>query len=958
MATVSPTSASCPAEPHTGQGAYLKFEITSVSDSDAATNKRYVSWKITFQGTPWVQLFKAYAKLGNTVIYDKEPGTTNWSVGTVLTSDTTTFNNDSAGNLTLSFYMKQLFFYGTWSWNKSGYAQEKNETFKFSQLPRYANFTNHTATSEINKITVNYTSDVEYKAQQYSLNGGSWTDTTAGSYNLTGLTPNTSYTIKTKIQRTDSDLWTESDTITIKTKALPTSIAPSDILFNKDGNTFTPSISSVDYLSGWYVIVKDGSTQVRSYSGTQSTTASKTYTLQGSDFTEMLPRHTTTDNWNLTVQYKVISNGTTYTLTDRTFKCTIPEGQYLPTYNTNNLSYAVTDSKTLGLNNNNTNKVIKGVSSVEITSTAASPQGSASMSSYIASSGTRQKSGTTTTAPIKISLDNVDGSSFSVQAVDSRNRSTIATKNYAAFIDYFAPIVDSANIARVDAIGTNINVNIVGRYMNWSGLATSNTIEQVSIKYRIKGATSWTTKTGITFTRNVGNGNFTITGVITGNNFVATNEYELQLTFKDKIRDFIVLANIPVGDSLLWRDLANKRIGIGKKPTQALDVSGNVQCDYLYGKLTPQYFQDAIYGTAGSVNLYDRMYLDCINANRSAFFPGENVSIEHSIDGGSTWTEYTTSQFTVSSRKNLFSMTRAKMLHFGTVTPVTTNHRCRITMKSPGSTWYCSLDRVFMFINTSGHTIKCDIEVSTYGAQTTYTKIISNYSLKGWAGPNMISFGNRSAWGTNSSGHVYNIRITFKITTVNSTYQNNQPGVSDIRFFGPNFWGTANTPRYAGHLYSWDADQNVTFPSIVNASNLRIDGTNVLLKVYPVGSIYISVNNTNPGTLFGGTWEQIKDTFLLSCGSTYEAGSTGGEATVSLQVNNLPPHDHTERLPESFRISANAGSGGYVSDATNPKTPYAGGTYSSSVKTGTTGGGQAHNNMPPYLAVYVWKRIA
>ena len=98
MATVSPTSASCPAEPHTGQKAYLKFEITSVSDSDAATNKRYVSWKITFQGTPWVQLFKAYATLGGSVIYNGEPGTTGWSRGTILASDTTTFSNDSAGN--------------------------------------------------------------------------------------------------------------------------------------------------------------------------------------------------------------------------------------------------------------------------------------------------------------------------------------------------------------------------------------------------------------------------------------------------------------------------------------------------------------------------------------------------------------------------------------------------------------------------------------------------------------------------------------------------------------------------------------------------------------------------------------------------------------------------------------------------------------------------------------------
>ena len=811
MATVSPTSARCPAEPHTGQGAYLKFEITSVSDSNAATNKRYVSWKITFQGTPWVQLFKAYAKLGNTVIYNGEPGTTGWSVGTVLASNTTTFSNDSAGNLTLSFYMKQLFYYGTWSWNQSGYAQEKNATFKFSQLPRYANFTSYTATSEINKITVNYTADVKYKAQQYSLNGGPWTDTNAGSYDLTGLTPDTSYTIKTSIQRSDSNLWTTS-TITIKTKPLPTSIAPTDILFNKDGNTFIPSISSVDYLSGWYVIVKDGSTQVRSYSGTQSTTASKTYTLQGSDFTAMLPRHTTTDNWNLTVQYKIISNGTTYTLTDRTFKCTIPEGQYLPAYNANNLSYAVTDSKTLGLNNNNTTKVIKGISSVKITSTAASPQGSASISSYTASSGTKQKSGTTTTAPIEISLDNVDGPSFSVQAVDSRNRSTTATKNYAAFIDYFAPIVDSANIARVDAIGTNINVNIVGRYMNWSGLATSNTIEQVSIQYRIKGATSWTTKTGITLTRSVGNGNFTITGVITGNNFVATNEYELQLTFKDKIGNFIVLANIPVGDSLLWRDLANKRIGIGKKPTQALDVNGN---GIVSGNMTAKKF----IGT--SSNSEKLISLDTRNIDNTPDY------------------------------------------YMGTI-----KQGIRYEFKEN---------------NAIGNPL-----ANTYSGLLTITP-----------------------WSNSSGGRPTQMAIN----TNGFKYRHSKDDTT---------WG------------SW---------------------FDFGLLAYPVGSIYISVNNTNPGTLFGGTWEQIKDVFLLSAGDKHNAGDTGGEETHILKVNEMPAHSHDLQVWNKN----DSGSLGrwaindivwYNNIKGEGKTNYwVGGT-------GRVGGGQAHNNMPPYLTVYVWKRIA
>ena len=63
--------------------------------------------------------------------------------------------------------------------------------------------------------------------------------------------------------------------------------------------------------------------------------------------------------------------------------------------------------------------------------------------------------------------------------------------------------------------------------------------------------------------------------------------------------------------------------------------------------------------------------------------------------------------------------------------------------------------------------------------------------------------------------------------------------------------------------------------------------------LYPIGSIYLSTNNVNPGTLFGNTWEQIQDTFLLAAGSTYSAGSTGGEANHTLTESELPGHTHT-----------------------------------------------------------------
>lgn len=66
-----------------------------------------------------------------------------------------------------------------------------------------------------------------------------------------------------------------------------------------------------------------------------------------------------------------------------------------------------------------------------------------------------------------------------------------------------------------------------------------------------------------------------------------------------------------------------------------------------------------------------------------------------------------------------------------------------------------------------------------------------------------------------------------------------------------------------------------------------------ILAAHPVGSLYWSSQSTDPGTLFGGTWTRIKDKFILAAGDTYTNGATGGAATVTLTVNNMPSHSHT-----------------------------------------------------------------
>ena len=116
---------------------------------------------------------------------------------------------------------------------------------------------------------------------------------------------------------------------------------------------------------------------------------------------------------------------------------------------------------------------------------------------------------------------------------------------------------------------------------------------------------------------------------------------------------------------------------------------------------------------------------------------------------------------------------------------------------------------------------------------------------------------------------------------------------------------------------------------------------------FPIGSIFLSVVSTNPNTLLGyGTWSQLKDRFLLGAGNTYTNGNTGGSATHTLTINEIPSHTHTytARL-QSYHCAD--GSPCYLTD-----------TAQSTYNTGSAGGGQAHNNMPPYLVVYMWKRTA
>ena len=212
-------------------------------------------------------------------------------------------------------------------------------------------------------------------------------------------------------------------------------------------------------------------------------------------------------------------------------------------------------------------------------------------------------------------------------------------------------------------------------------------------------------------------------------------------------------------------------------------------------------------------------------------------------------------------------------------------------------------------------------------------------------------------------------------------------------------------------LYEVTLD-NLNITTVTSMFSMLPTLSGIFELIYPVGSIYMSTNNVNPKNLFGGTWEEIQGKFLLARDGSHEAGTTGGAENVTLTTEQIPAHSHMggehthtgpshthtinshghtakcasngahthnvdrnknaasgtaryaaqgDKVGSTHRTSSNGahthtitigGSGTLTSNASGTGNTGSGGA----VATGNTGGGQGHNNMPPYLAVYVWKR--
>lgn len=153
----------------------------------------------------------------------------------------------------------------------------------------------------------------------------------------------------------------------------------------------------------------------------------------------------------------------------------------------------------------------------------------------------------------------------------------------------------------------------------------------------------------------------------------------------------------------------------------------------------------------------------------------------------------------------------------------------------------------------------------------------------------------------------------------------------------------------------------------------------ILDTVYPIGSIYITVNpHGSPAKIFGGTWERLDDTFLVGAGNLYDVGDTGGSANAKLirHTHNavaVGNHSHDAELYGKYYMrDSDKGSGKWGAEAYNFES-FDTWSEDGSVKvSGTTKSAGSHThtidptgdvndgineNLPPYTAVFIYKRI-
>ena len=246
--------------------------------------------------------------------------------------------------------------------------------------------------------------------------------------------------------------------------------------------------------------------------------------------------------------------------------------------------------------------------------------------------------------------------------------------------------------------------------------------------------------------------------------------------------------------------------------------------------------------------------INTMRTNKFVFLPSSSITIEHSTDGGST---YTDSGYTDTGKCNIFTSRQIGSIYIGpnTTAERTTSMRTMVTITRDSR--YTRIDRFYIWFSTSGHNAYVDIQYATNAADTTWVDWRTNIQLLGWSGPNLIN-GPVLVFGA-SDTHVKKIRFIFRYTGIRENYKTSPSRIFEIAAYSDYpAWTATNNMMMNDHLYYWDKDQIAYFPAEIKVpTQLRVHNGNYG-ALFRTDGTNTHILLTNSGEAESGSWNSLR----------------------------------------------------------------------------------------------------
>ena len=494
----------------------ISFSFTVYKASYSWSNWNSITYSISINGTSYTGTIPSY------------------SAGSTMTiksgSQSVGHNSDGTKSINYSFSVTDNSGQSYTCGNASA-----SGTLELTKIPRYTTVTNSQRAKTINSISINWKTTDARDWTQYSLNGGAWTDAKdtvasdnkSGYYTISNLNTNTTYKIKTRCKRSDSQLYSESSELSITTYDIAKLTETPNINI---GSSHTIKWTNPSGAATSLKLCKTDNSTIIDY-GTVTGT-SKSITPTANTIYALTPNSNT---YKARYIITTTANGKSYT-NSKDFNFNVVNSN--PTFS--NFTYQDTNTAITALTGNN-QILVSGYSNVKATiSTAnkATAKNSATMKKYSMLIGSKNTTNNySSSADVNMSITAIDNNIINVYAEDSRGNSTKVSKT-ATIKNYSNIKIKSLSVVGQNNIGTITTLKFEGEFWNASFGSVANAITSCKYKYKATSSSTWVDgKTTLTYTisGNKITGSLNIQGDAGTDGFNANNSFDIQLILSDKL---------------------------------------------------------------------------------------------------------------------------------------------------------------------------------------------------------------------------------------------------------------------------------------------------------------------------------------------------------------------------------------------------------------------------------------